>query len=512
MPYLAYDLKGIQSYIFAVPNLRSIVGGSALIDRFDRETAPALAGWLFSGGGRGLFRCDNAAAADELRQRLITAAHEIGCDIAFGLADEPLAAITGADELYAFVPEDLDGHPCRESALYPCPEGGVHRVIAQRNSKGVRLRVEEELCDALRQQGVIDNEQQCFHNIEDSRVRRALGGRQRWAVIVMDGNDMGSQFRAANDRLGARSEALVSWLQAASTGLDGASRQACLEATQAVIEAWRDSEEAAGSKVLPVRPLVVGGDDIIVLCHAAHAFTFVRTACAAFAKQALAYARAWGTKHGISLWPATGGQLTISAGVLFCPMKLPLATAIPYAEQLLASAKGLGRKERQQGQPAPACLDWEAVTEGTLETPAARRQRDLRFLDESSSPPTLIELTCRPYTLERFADLERRAEAYRAVPATLRHQVLPALRAAYPERLLWHSRLDKRATRWQRFVADLAEGDGRQPSGRWQVDRLRIDGQEVPRRRTDVLDALLLLEERERMAWITDEEDDACSA
>ena len=41
--YVCYDLRAIQSYIFRVPKLKYIVGGSALVDRFDRVLVPVSA-------------------------------------------------------------------------------------------------------------------------------------------------------------------------------------------------------------------------------------------------------------------------------------------------------------------------------------------------------------------------------------------------------------------------------------------------------------------------------------
>lgn len=41
--YLYYDIRGIQSFIFRIPKLKYIIGGSALIDRFDRTTMGEVA-------------------------------------------------------------------------------------------------------------------------------------------------------------------------------------------------------------------------------------------------------------------------------------------------------------------------------------------------------------------------------------------------------------------------------------------------------------------------------------
>ena len=60
--YLCYDIRGIQSFIFRIPKLKYIIGGSAVIDRFDRETIknlmlPQGCERLFTGGGKGTFSC-----------------------------------------------------------------------------------------------------------------------------------------------------------------------------------------------------------------------------------------------------------------------------------------------------------------------------------------------------------------------------------------------------------------------------------------------------------------------
>ena len=48
------------------------------------------------------------------------------------------------------------------------------------------------------------------------------------------------------------------------------------------------------------------------------------------------------------LWVATNGELTISAGILYAPVTLPLSEAIDYAESLLASAKSKGRDLKEE--------------------------------------------------------------------------------------------------------------------------------------------------------------------
>ena len=71
-----------------------------------------------------------------------------------------------------------------------------------------------------------------FHDVdpaspEGRRASSALGGRNRWAVIAMDGNDMGLQHRVASERWGKEPGKFMAWLREMSRSLDVCSRGAC---------------------------------------------------------------------------------------------------------------------------------------------------------------------------------------------------------------------------------------------------------------------------------------------
>lgn len=506
MTYLCYDLKGIQSFIFAVPRLRYVCGGSALIDRFDRETVPNLkppgTRLLFAGGGKGAFACADEAAAANLRRALVRAAHRDGLGISFGTNADYSEAAHVTDESYPWLPHpsELDGQPCSESGLYPTKER-IHRLVKRREwqrGEQVGRRFEAELLDGL--EDVFDGRQvEFFHDVGDDsdegrRGAKVLGARNRWAVIAMDGNDMGTQHRVANECWSREPAKLATWLERMSGALDECTRGACRDAIRAVGEAWKPDADIPWEEpvIVPVRPLLVGGDDILVLCHVEHAMRFVQTACDRFAERSRDAAEAT-RQDDVELWPGTGGLLSITAGVLFAPVSLPLAAALPYAELLLASAKSRGRRPPVEAGPSPACIDWESVTEGLLDTPADRRNRELRFRDAETE--TVVELTRRPYTLQELVELESLVGRYGELPTTIRHQILPSLRAAFSDRQVFLARLGKHH---EALVNDLQEGEDprSRPRGRWKSGS---SGE----RTTDVVDALLLLEEAQRMTWQT---------
>jgi hypothetical protein len=482
--YLCYDLRAIQTYIFRVPKLKYIVGGSALVDRFDREEVPRICGatagcsHLFSGGGKGTISCAGDAQSDELERKLLAEAHRYGLDIRFGRAKDYSSAAHSADRLYSFVPELCQGHPCELSGLYPVPAdatGGAHESIRRRvfnRSEKTYRHFEQRIlrADLDLGPGLAGRPIRFLSNIErdepEGLAGRAALGRNRWAVICMDGNDMGRQLREAS-RIAP--DALESWIRSMSKALDACALAAACAGVAQVVRAWSkdrtndgiDACEWEGEIIVPIRPLVVGGDDIIMLCHPAYAFDFVRAATHAWSSKSEAEATAFGKQHGLTLWPATGTSISISSGVLFCPATLPIHAAVPYGESLLASAKHRGRMHAADGKPTPSTIDWESIMESMLDTPAARRTRELTFRDMDVSVEgdagAIVTLTQRPYLLDRFEWLHDQSSKLKGVPRSILHDVLPGLRQGRSDRSLFVKRVAKNHPRLAGLLAEGAE-------------------------------------------------------
>lgn len=503
MIYSCYDIKGIQSFVFSVPRLKYIIGASILIDRFDHEIVPSLdvpgATRLFSGGGKGVFACESIEIASKLEAALISHAHIDGLNVAIGNAVDYTEASQCASSFYPFLPEpsDLDGHPCQESGLYPVKgsnvTGGVHPVIKRRvmqKDGPLRRRLENKLLQELRVSQLADANFEFFNDIADDsdeglRALSSLGDSGRWAIICMDGNDVGSQFRHFQRTSDGERE-VQNWVRQTSEALAKCSLYAASRACEHVVRLWAAQGENVkvatttdGTVVLPIRPVVVGGDDLAVICHAQFAFDFVREASRAFTEMSLA-------PEFTKLWGATGGRLSISAGVLFCPIPLPLHMSIPYCENLLASAKGKGRSIANDGEPSPACIDFEVITESMLDNVADRRNRELRFVDGDTG--SVIELTQKPYELHTFEQLEIEAEKLGTIPRSVRQQIPNALRSGHSDRVVFRALIGKN---YPRLFHRLDESTWNR-SGQDSLS-------------TSILDELELLEERHRLSQVGEE-------
>ncbi len=529
--YLVYDVRGIQKYIFAVPKLKGIVGGSLIVEEFDHQEAPQAAkkyGWecIFTGGGRGLFRKETGSNIADLRKELTETAHSHGLDIRFGECEE-MNSIPEAEDLYPFVPPMEPGkiYPCALSGLWPVREkGAVHELIKERMEKARRQdlnqksatpikkvleELNKEFKELLKETCGSDMKMDFFRNVspeeeQDEQEREeakaaasALGNRNRWAVVCMDGNDMGRQIACmVHEKDQKRRE---TWFRAFSSSLAECTNGAFTAALKETVRLWmeenreelKSSYAANDCLILPFRPLVLGGDDVTLLCHSGWAMEFVKQMSTAFTQysEKLANEKKNEKKSVLGdyeLWPATGNRLTISAGVLFCKTTYPLASAIEYTESLLASAKSGFRADPSRNEPSKPGVDWETITETLVDSPAERRRREMWFRDGELGDKE-IRLTDKPYSLEELVELDGMMKALEALPGTIRAGLLPGLRQPWSLRTAFLASLGKRHPELWRNLGK--EG------GRWW---LRDEENEAVLK-TRVIDAVTLLEETRRM-------------
>lgn len=545
--YVSYDIKSIQQFIFSIPKLKCITGASSQIANFDEEVVKNCgetinASLIFSGGGKGAFAVDSPETAMSLIDTLIQAAHKLGLDIRIGQEAHLPDALQQATKLYPYNPPSLEGEPCSLSGLWPVPNDSagkqtIHPLIKERLAQAktdiLGTRILASICEDKDLNQLLEGFEVTFmsnvslspdsskqENVEARAAQFSLGNRNRWAIIAMDGNDIGRQLRSCQEtkmRDNWDDQRFQDWLIGMSVSLkkctQGAFIQAITKATKKWVESInKDNDDSLvqcsyqdhNNKpvlVLPFRPLILGGDDVILLCHCDLAFDFVADLAKEFNELSKKHSQTQ-NKAKDPLWVATNDELTISGGILYCNTGYPLYSAIQYAESLLSSAKNDNRPQAD-GPVSPAAVDWDTVTDALLDTPAARRQRELRFLDCEIN--TTIELTSRPYRLSHDPNKSidtlksHRAELAK-LPETILAKILPSLRQPWSERMKFFASISKRhgnlkdllweepgklGSAWQETTcADSSNGDKSNSS--------------YTLRTTGLPDALLLLNEEQR--------------
>jgi len=511
--FLSYDVKGIQKSIFSVSSLLSIVGGSALIDDFDRNAVRSIAESagnteiVFSGGGKGVLETDSYGTAEVVKNALVKEAGQLGLSLRVGISETLDKAMKEGNELFPYVPDNLHGHPCSESGLFPVQESGVHPVIQRRIDYGSRDSLGSRILDLMKELDAIPDKirgkKLAFVKTIDQSDgphgkagKKLFSARNRWAVVSMDGNDLGRQFRECRLEGKARSV----WAAKFSTAIAHCTEKAFALAMGNVLEDLLKEDElpifddnGQQTILLPFRPLILGGDDVLLLSHTALAMRFVRLMTENFEELSMQANDIFGS-DSYPLWPANeDGMLRISSGIVFIGTSYPLHSAIDYAEALLGGAKAKHRSKKKNPEPTPSVIDWESITESFIDNPSDRRFRDLVFRDMDLNG-CRIELTRRPYRMDELEKklIPLKEKLKSSISRSVLTGILENMRKPWSQRVLYLSSFYRHGN--NRWIAEFLNetnpadiGDG------WIVDDSGI-------RSTMLLDAFLLCEEEHRIS------------
>jgi len=232
------------------------------------------------------------------------------------------------------------------------------------------------------------------------------------AVIHADGNGLGQVFLTFDRGLGPRNEedpaahnrAYIDELRGFSLALDDCTERAFCKAL-GVLRPARYPE--GDHEVLPIVPLVLGGDDLTVVCDGRQALRFIHAFLEAFEEETHRCAAI------TSVMTRVRGQdrVTSCAGVAIVKPHFPFFSAYTLAEKLLESAKKLGKS----GTFPFSAVDFHVLYDASA--PELKRIRGSWTVDREA---TL--LFARPYavsphqgpTHRRFDDLVQCVDAITA--------------------------------------------------------------------------------------------------
>jgi hypothetical protein len=134
-----------------------------------------------------------------------------------------------------------------------------------------------------------------------------------------------------------------------------------------------------GTYMLPIRPILLGGDDFTFICDGRIALDLVETALAKFEQAKIPHL----------------GNISASAGIAIVRTHAPFVRAYFMAEGLCTSAKEMLRKKDDSG----SALDWHIGLTRPSESVDDIRRRQYSHKE--------FNLTCRPYRLGANADESR---------------------------------------------------------------------------------------------------------
>jgi len=169
-------------------------------------------------------------------------------------------------------------------------------------------------------------------------------------------------------------------MRAFSVGLDVATRNAVRTALAAL----------ESDKVIPIRPVVLGGDDLTLLLPARFGFEFTRFFLSAFEEE---------TRTLLDALPDTARQalgaetLRAGAGISYVQAHFPLADAIELAEDLCSWAKTSVQRE-------VSALALHRVTDSAMTDYATILRNELTGRDPAAGQSVFNRTTAGPFVLE----------------------------------------------------------------------------------------------------------------
>jgi hypothetical protein len=190
-------------------------------------------------------------------------------------------------------------------------------------------------------------------------------GSRYLGLIHADGNGLGQSLIKIHKRIENGAEYAV-LLRLFSDRLEKSTREAAQKATEKLIE-----KHAEDSGMLPLRPLVLGGDDLTVLVRADYAMQFTEDYCKAFEQTT--------EKNFADLHKVSGGiipeKLTACAGIAYIKNNQPFMDAFNLAESLCSESKKVSKALGRD--LIPATVTSLVVTNSFIESYETYKQKEL---------------------------------------------------------------------------------------------------------------------------------------
>lgn len=263
-----------------------------------------------------------------------------------------------------------------------------------------------------------------------------LGEADWQAVVHADGNGLGETFLNFDQHCSPGNRGYANDLRRFSLALDLCTEQAFHEALGRVPKARRHARRWPDTLLLV--PLVIGGDDLTVVCDGACALDFTAAFLQAFEEET----SRTDAVHYDGIIPRVAGRVSACAGVAIVKPHYPFYAAYELAEQLMSSAKQVKRQVLDaQGKPFPcSALDFHVLYD------ASGSDLDEIRKHMTSRDGTAARLYARPYVVSpvpaqgapgapasgagwvearRWVDLREQVAAIMAIDPETGRRVLP---------------------------------------------------------------------------------------
>lgn len=408
MRYLVvHDVSEIQQYVFRGNRLRMSVGASELVARLTQDVPTLYAQGLsaqriMQGGGKSVYVVDGQTEAEAFRRNVEKWALEFAPGLKVASVVTPVdgnGSSTGCGSAviktaYKQALAELEinkrryGPPAMPLAIAGTHACGTTGLPASRKlfgslfsseirAKNSVVRGARRRLDALRLNVLTDDRQRSYvFPKELDQLGRSVGESSYIAIVHVDGDGIGQVFQNLVDEPGDDggflnrlqdisskvsdivSQSFVDLLKNLAAFADGAiAAKPDAESLTPAVQLVRHSG-STGEYYLPIRPLVMAGDDVTFVCDGRLGLSLATRFLDLLYDQDL-----------------NGAKFSASAGVAIIGSHAPFAAGYQLAEDLCRSAK---RKRRECQSCLPA-IDWQIVRGSLLGRLSDMRRRELRL-------------------------------------------------------------------------------------------------------------------------------------
>jgi hypothetical protein len=384
------SVQGIQGFIFQTNKLKEIAGASELVEQICSEAFGKILGkadckdpkmikedpnWIIGAAGKVVYIFENE---EDCKNVVLTFAKKV-MTMAPGITiSQAVVKIEGEYSDYEKASNELEKRlrTQRNRASRPLTLG----LMAIRRAPTTGLSAVEytekdgltdEASSRKRQSGQTKTLMEKLANVENLSHKEIAydfenlteKGKNKWiAVIHADGNGLGKIVEAVCKE--AEESKKFSGL------LDNITKESAQKAYSNVEKLFNNS------KFIPIRPVVLGGDDLTVICRGDLAMKFTKIFLETFEEKSKEQLRI------LDKYEIVKKGLTACAGIVFIKSSYPFHYAVTLAESLCKRAKE--KAKNIDPNLAPSCLMFHKVQDSFVEDFKEIAKRELTPQDKLS--------------------------------------------------------------------------------------------------------------------------------
>lgn len=354
------SVQGIQNFIFETNKLKEIAGGSEFVDdictsRFQRILGKEPHNQIQGAAGivRYLFHEDELDALNRMVKYFPFEIQKEAPGITISQAVVKVDGELTSDHMSDLIRKlDTQRNNLQHSFLAApmiaersrtTGQAAVKKVYGEYLSQQQNLKRHlTEISDNLANKIGLDRDSLPMNDLDELSGKG--DNKDKWlAIIHADANSLGKLILKANSAL-EKSGDVKAFYKKFSKALDKATIEAASTATQQVlkveIENW--NERHSDDQKVPIRPVLLGGDDLTVIIKAKYAFEFTERFIEAFEfkSKVLVYEQVL-KEYGD--FPEFSNGLTTCAGIAYVKPNYPFHYAESLAQKLCKAAKKVSK-------------------------------------------------------------------------------------------------------------------------------------------------------------------------